>query len=106
MDDLRSDCGGRPDAAISDRECPYPGQAVTDRSRWRKLQLLDILADEPSVAGDPCRVAPALAALALAYARDLPQRSVAVRVAMAMGMPLSRIEEYLDWLDARRSGRN
>ena len=32
----------------------------------------------------------------------LPQRQKAVEAALALGMPLHEIEEYLDWLDATR----
>ena len=31
------------------------------------------------------------------------ERATAVQQAMALGMPLSLIEEFLDWLDLRRS---
>lgn len=32
-----------------------------------------------------------------------PERANAIAQAIAMGMPLKQIEEYLDWLDLRRS---
>jgi hypothetical protein len=39
------------------------------------------------------------AKLLLGQAGTFSQRAEAVRQAIAMGMPLSEIEQYLDWLD-------
>jgi len=39
----------------------------------------------------------------LAEATTYPDRSRALSAALAAGMPLSEIEEYLDWLDAHRA---
>ncbi|MBN2579999.1 MAG: hypothetical protein JXB10_13505 [Pirellulales bacterium] len=42
------------------------------------------------------------AKLLLEQAKNFGQRAEAVRQAMGMGMPLSEIEQYLDWLDQRK----
>jgi DNA-binding transcriptional MerR regulator len=39
------------------------------------------------------------ARLLLQHAATLQQRIVAIQSAQDLGMPLSEIEEYLDWLD-------
>ena len=41
------------------------------------------------------------AKLLLEQAKTFSQRAEAVRLAMRLGMPLSEIEQYLDWLDHR-----
>lgn len=38
----------------------------------------------------------------LANAKDAVERADAIESAMQMGMPLSEIEDYLDWLDSIR----
>jgi hypothetical protein len=43
-----------------------------------------------------------IAKLLLEHAGTFLERAEAVRVAISLGMPLDRIEEYLDWLDATR----
>jgi hypothetical protein len=43
-----------------------------------------------------------IAKLMLEHAGTFLERAEAVRVAIAMGMPLSDIESYLDWLDSTR----
>ena len=43
-----------------------------------------------------------IAKLMLEHAGTFLERAEAVRVAISLGMPLSEIEEYLDWLDATR----
>lgn len=45
-----------------------------------------------------------IAKLLLERAGNFLQRTEAVRTALSLGMPLSEIEEYLDWLDAVRPG--
>lgn len=45
-----------------------------------------------------------IAKLLLEQADNFLQRTEAVRTALSLGMPLSEIEEYLDWLDAVRPG--
>lgn len=40
----------------------------------------------------------------LDQALTFEDRLTAVKAAMAAGMPLAEIEEYLDWLDATRGG--
>jgi hypothetical protein len=40
--------------------------------------------------------------LMLEHAGTFLERADAIRVAMSLGMPLSAIEEYLDWLDSTR----
>ena len=42
--------------------------------------------------------------LLLASAETAAERKNAVTHAMAVGMPLSEIEEFLDWVDAVRAG--
>ena len=46
-----------------------------------------------------------IAKLLLEHAGTFLERTEAVKSAMALGMPLSEIEEYLDWIDAVRSRR-
>ncbi len=43
-----------------------------------------------------------IAKLMLEHAGTFLKRTEAVRVAISLGMPLSEIESYLDWLDATR----
>ena len=43
-----------------------------------------------------------IAKLMLEHAGTFLERAEAIQVAMSLGMPLSEIEEYLDWLDATR----
>jgi hypothetical protein len=45
------------------------------------------------------------ARLLLARAESSTDRKQAVATAMAAGMPLHEIEEFLDWADAVRAGR-
>jgi hypothetical protein len=45
------------------------------------------------------------ARILLARAESPAERKQAVSTAMAAGMPLHEIEEFLDWADAVRSGR-
>jgi DNA-binding transcriptional MerR regulator len=42
------------------------------------------------------------AKLLLEQAKGFSQRTEAIRQAIALGMPLSEIEQYLDWLDQRK----
>lgn len=44
-----------------------------------------------------------IAKLLLEHADTFLERTEAVKSALAMGMPLSDIEEYLDWVDLIRS---
>jgi len=44
-----------------------------------------------------------IAKLILESARNAREREEAIERALALGMPLHEIEEYLDWLDANRS---
>jgi DNA-binding transcriptional MerR regulator len=48
-------------------------------------------------------VAHELAKLLLEQADTFLERKEAVKVALRLGMPLHKIEEYLDWLDSLRS---
>ena len=43
-----------------------------------------------------------IAKLMLEHAGTFLERTEAIRVAMSLGMPLTEIERYLDWLDAAR----
>jgi hypothetical protein len=43
-----------------------------------------------------------IAKLMLEHADTFLKRTEAIRVAMTMGMPLSDIEAYLDWMDSTR----
>jgi len=43
-----------------------------------------------------------IAKLMLEHAGTFLERAEAIRVAMSLSMPLSEIEDYLDWLDATR----
>ena len=43
-----------------------------------------------------------IAKLMLEHAGTFLERAEAIRVAISLGMPLSDIEVYLDWLDATR----
>jgi hypothetical protein len=43
-----------------------------------------------------------IAKLMLEHAGTFLERAEAIRVALSLGMPLSAVEEYLDWLDATR----
>lgn len=43
-----------------------------------------------------------IAKVVLEQAKTPVERVKAIRVAMALGMPLSAIEQYLDWLDEIR----
>ncbi|MDD4269875.1 MAG: hypothetical protein PHO07_14470 [Pirellulales bacterium] len=43
-----------------------------------------------------------IAKLILEHADSGKERAAAIRTALSMGMPLSQIEEYLDWLDQMR----
>jgi hypothetical protein len=45
-----------------------------------------------------------IAKLLLEKAGSFLERKEAVEAALGLGMPLSEIEEYLDWLDAMRPG--
>jgi hypothetical protein len=47
-------------------------------------------------------VAHEIAKLLLEHAGTFLDRTKAIEAAMSLGMPLSAIEEYLDWLDAIR----
>ena len=46
-----------------------------------------------------------IAKLLLEHAGTFLERTEAIKSAMALGMPLSEIEEYLDWIDAVRGRR-
>lgn len=46
-----------------------------------------------------------IAKLLLEHARTFPERGEAIKSAMALGMPLKEIEDYLDWLDFMQQGR-
>ena len=41
-----------------------------------------------------------IAKLMLEHAGTFLERTEAIRVSLSLGMPLNKIEEYLDWLDA------
>ena len=43
-----------------------------------------------------------IAKLILEHAGTFVEREEAIRTAMSLGMPLHKIEEYLDWLDHHR----
>jgi DNA-binding transcriptional MerR regulator len=43
-----------------------------------------------------------IAKLLLEHAGTFLERAEAIKVALSLGMPLSEIEAYLDWLDATR----
>jgi DNA-binding transcriptional MerR regulator len=43
-----------------------------------------------------------IAKLMLEHAGTFLERTQAIQVAMSLGMPLSDIERYLDWLDSTR----
>ena len=43
-----------------------------------------------------------IAKLILEHAETFLERTEAIKSAMSLGMPLSEIEEYLDWLDVAR----
>ena len=43
-----------------------------------------------------------VAKLMLEHAGTFVERTEAIKVALSLGMPLSEIEEYLDWLDSIR----
>ena len=43
-----------------------------------------------------------IAKLMLEHAGTFLERNEAIRTALSLGMPLHKIEEYLDWLDATR----
>jgi len=47
-----------------------------------------------------------IAKLMLEHAQTFLDRQEAIRSAMALGMPLNEIEEYLDWLDQTKALRN
>ena len=70
----------------------------------RKLRLLRSLVEaaEPGCVGP---MAYEIAKLMLEYAGTFVERTEAVNTAMSLGMPLSEIEEYLDWLDTVRPPR-
>jgi len=42
----------------------------------------------------------------LESAQTARERLEAIKSAMRLGMPLSQIEQYLDWLDARRMNQD
>ena len=44
-----------------------------------------------------------IAKLLLEHAETFLERTEAIKSALGLGMPLSEIEEYLDWLDAMRA---
>jgi len=44
-----------------------------------------------------------IAKLVLEHAETFVERSEAIKTALSMGMPLSEIEEYLDWLAVIRA---
>jgi hypothetical protein len=44
-----------------------------------------------------------IAKLLLEHAGTFVERTEAIRTALGLGMPLSEIEAYLDWLEAFRS---
>ncbi len=44
-----------------------------------------------------------IAKLLLEHAETFLERTEAIKSALSLGMPLSEIEEYLDWLDAVRN---
>jgi hypothetical protein len=69
------------------------------------LRLLRSLVEgaEPGWAGS---MAHEIAKLLLEYAGTFVERTEAVNVAISLGMPLSEIEEYLDWLDSVRPPRS
>ena len=98
---LRSRCNKRRDAAMSDPEPVARDESDACLSRWRRLQLLDVLVGgQVEVGGQSSRLSRDVAEWTLAYAAGFSERTAAVRIAMALGMPLNRIQEYLDWLDA------
>jgi len=43
-----------------------------------------------------------IAKLLLEHAESFLERTEAIKSALALGMPLTEIEDYLDWLDAVR----
>ncbi len=43
-----------------------------------------------------------IAKLLLEHAENFLERTEAIKTAMSLGMPLSEIEDYLDWLDSMR----
>lgn len=43
-----------------------------------------------------------IAKLILEHAGTFLEREEAIRTALSLGMPLNRIEEYLDWVDHHR----
>ncbi|MFZ5828909.1 MAG: hypothetical protein ACOY3P_02430 [Planctomycetota bacterium] len=45
-----------------------------------------------------------IAKLLLEQADTFLERTEAVRTAISLGMPLSEVQEYLDWLDSTRRG--
>jgi hypothetical protein len=47
-----------------------------------------------------------IAKLLLEHAETFLERTEAIKSALGLGMPLAEIEEYLDWLDAMRSGNH
>lgn len=47
-----------------------------------------------------------IAKLMLEHAQTFLDRQEAIRSAMALGMPLNEIEEYLDWLDQTKALRD
>jgi len=102
MEHLQSCCGQRSDALVSDFELSTAGESEACLSRWRKLQLLDVLVSAHVDAGDLSGgAARDIAELTLACAADSSERTSAVRIAMALGVPLNQIQEYLDWLDSQ-----
>ena len=44
-----------------------------------------------------------IAKLLLEHAETFLERTEAIKSALSLGMPLSEIEEYLDWLDSVRN---
>ena len=90
------------DAVASDPEPANLGKSGEFSFRQRRLQLLGIFASDRAAASAlPSGASHEIARWALAYAVTFSERMAAIKIAMALGMALNRIEEHLDWLDAQ-----
>ena len=47
-----------------------------------------------------------IAKLLLEHADTFLERTEAIKTALSLGMPLSEIEEYLDWIDMMKAKRD
>jgi hypothetical protein len=47
-----------------------------------------------------------IAKLLLEHAATFLERTEAIKTAISLGMPIAEIEQYLDWLDVVRRGKN